>query len=142
MNLGEKIGELRKSKGITQERLAEKIGVTRQTVSNWEGNVTVPDIGQALLLAKFFKISLDDLTNNNLNVKCYKRMVLEKLVGQKCLIDLDDECCEIPDKECLVMEVMQDFVKIQVQKKKLVEEKLIDMRLVSSFKILGERKRK
>ena len=90
MNLGEKIGELRKSKGITQERLAEKIGVTRQTVSNWEGNVTVPDIGQALLLAKFFKISLDDLTNNNLNVKCYKRMVLEKLVGQKCLIYLPD----------------------------------------------------
>lgn len=68
MELGEKIYELRKSNGISQEQLAEKeeLNVTRQTISNWELGQTVPDIHQAKALAKIFKISLDELTNNEM----------------------------------------------------------------------------
>lgn len=66
MELGEKIYELRKKEGLSQEQLAEKeeLNVTRQTISNWELGQTVPDIKQAKALAKIFKISLDELTNN------------------------------------------------------------------------------
>lgn len=64
MNIGEKILELRKSINLSQEELADKIGVTRQTISKWELGDTCPDLKQANKLAKVFNISLDKLTNN------------------------------------------------------------------------------
>ena len=67
MNLGNKISNLRKKKNFSQEELAEKIGVTRQTISKWELEETTPDIKQAQKLSKIFNISLDELTNNDIN---------------------------------------------------------------------------
>lgn len=66
MNINEKILILRKKEGLSQENLAEKLSVTRQTVSNWESGQTTPDIIQAKEISKIFKISLDDLTDNKL----------------------------------------------------------------------------
>lgn len=62
--LGNKIIELRKKAKLSQEQLAEKIEVTRQTISNWELGETNPDIVQAKKIAETFNISLDELTNN------------------------------------------------------------------------------
>ena len=47
MDLGKKVASLRKKNNLTQESLAEKIGVTRQTISKWELGETSPDIKQA-----------------------------------------------------------------------------------------------
>ena len=44
MDLGKKVASLRKKNNLTQESLAEKIGVTRQTISKWESNQSSPDI--------------------------------------------------------------------------------------------------
>ena len=44
MNIGNKIRELRKQRGITQEQLAESIGISFQAVSKWENNIALPDI--------------------------------------------------------------------------------------------------
>lgn len=63
--LGNKIVELRKKAKLSQEQLAEKIEVTRQTISNWELGETNPDIVQAKRIAEVFNISLDELTNND-----------------------------------------------------------------------------
>ncbi len=57
MNINEKILLLRKKDGLSQENLAEKLNVTRQTISNWESGQTTPDILQAKQLSKIFKIS-------------------------------------------------------------------------------------
>ena len=73
MEIGNKIQELRKKKGISQEELAEKIGVARQTISKWELGETSPDLKQAKELSKIFKISLDELTNNDI-----KEVLIEK----------------------------------------------------------------
>ena len=54
MELGNKILELRKKEKLSQEELAEKINVTRQTISKWELNETTPDIKQAKELSKIF----------------------------------------------------------------------------------------
>ena len=51
MNLGKKLFELRKSKHLSQEQVAEQLHVTRQTVSNWELGETTPDLNQAKELA-------------------------------------------------------------------------------------------
>lgn len=65
MDIGEKIFELRKNARISQEQLAEKLDITRQTISNWELGQTVPDIIQAKKISQIFSISLDELTDNN-----------------------------------------------------------------------------
>ena len=82
MEIGNKIQELRKKKGISQEELAEKIGVARQTISKWELGETSPDLKQAKELSKIFKISLDELTNNDIKeVLIEKTSNTEKLAG-------------------------------------------------------------
>ena len=65
MELGNKILELRKQEKLSQEQLAEIIGVTRQTISNWELEESSPDLKQAKELSRFFNISLDDLTGDS-----------------------------------------------------------------------------
>lgn len=66
MEIGKKILELRKIKHITQEELAESVGVTRQTISNWELGESSPDLKQSKELSKVFNISLDELVDNNI----------------------------------------------------------------------------
>ena len=82
MNLGNKILEFRKKLNLSQEQLAEKINVTRQTISKWELNETIPDIKQAKELSKIFKISLDELTDNDIRNLFMQRVSnTEKLAG-------------------------------------------------------------
>ena len=55
--------QLRKLNSMTQEDIAEKVGVSRQAVAKWESGETSPDLEKARLLAGAFGVSLDDLTN-------------------------------------------------------------------------------
>ena len=55
--------QLRKMKRLTQEDIAEKIGVSRQAVAKWESGETVPDLEKCRLMAELFEVSLDDLAN-------------------------------------------------------------------------------
>ncbi len=68
MSLGEKLLNLRKGAGLSQEELAEKLDVSRQTVSKWETDQTVPDLIKAKLLSRIYNISYDSLVSeNNIN---------------------------------------------------------------------------
>ena len=55
--------QLRKYKCLTQEELAEKVGVTRQAIAKWEAGETMPDLEKSRKLAEIFEVSLDDLAN-------------------------------------------------------------------------------
>lgn len=61
MNLGDKLLELRKKKGLSQEEVAYELNVTRQTVSKWETNQTTPDFDKIAPLCKLYDISTDEL---------------------------------------------------------------------------------
>ncbi len=63
MNIGRKVKELRKARGITQEQLASSIGISFQAVSKWECGIALPDITLAPMLASYFGVSLDTLFN-------------------------------------------------------------------------------
>lgn len=65
MKLGENIYRLRRTTGLSQEKLAEKINVTRQTISNWELGETAPNPDQLILLSKEFEVSIDELVGND-----------------------------------------------------------------------------
>lgn len=61
MDLGQKLFELRKSKNLSQEEVADKLNVTRQTVSKWETNQSTPDFDKIVPLCELFEISTDEL---------------------------------------------------------------------------------
>lgn len=61
MKIGDKLKEARLRKNMTQEEVAEKIFVSRQSISNWENNKTYPDIGNVIALSDLYEISLDKL---------------------------------------------------------------------------------
>lgn len=59
--IGKNILTLRKIRGLTQEELAEQVGVSRQAVTKWENGESVPDLASSCALAELFRVSLDDL---------------------------------------------------------------------------------
>lgn len=61
MELGNKIKYYRGEKELSQEELAERVYVSRQTISNWENNKSYPDINSIVLLSEIFGISIDNL---------------------------------------------------------------------------------
>lgn len=65
MSLGEKLLYLRKQAGLSQEDVAEKLGVSRQTVSKWETDQTVPELIKAKLLSQFYNVSYDYLISGS-----------------------------------------------------------------------------
>jgi transcriptional regulator with XRE-family HTH domain len=83
MKLGDKILELRKKKGLSQEQLGEKLDVTRQTISNWELNETQPNPEQLKQLSKELNISIDELLDNDV-----KSVVVEKVSNTEKLAGL------------------------------------------------------
>ncbi|OFK79343.1 transcriptional regulator [Anaerosphaera sp. HMSC064C01] len=66
MKLGNHIKHYRNEKGLSQEELAERVYVTRQTISNWENNKNYPDINSIVLLSEIFEISIDNLIKGDL----------------------------------------------------------------------------
>ena len=65
MNIGKRIQELRKKNNLTQEELAERVDVARQTISKWELEETSPDLNQINKIADAFNISIDEFINSN-----------------------------------------------------------------------------
>ena len=77
VQLGAKIRELRKKRGISQEVLAQYLGVTFQAVSKWENGTAMPDVPLIPALASFFGVSTDELFD-------YNRLEAEKKVEEIC----------------------------------------------------------
>lgn len=82
MTFGDKLIELRKNRGLSQEKVAEQLSVTRQTISNWETNQAMPTIDKAKDLSKLFHVSLDELLDNDVSSIMMDRMSnVEKLAS-------------------------------------------------------------
>lgn len=64
MTFAEKLKSIRKKAGMSQEKLAEKIGVSRQAITKWETDAGIPDIDNMMALSSLFNISLDELLSN------------------------------------------------------------------------------
>ena len=65
MNLSEKLKEIRKNEGLSQEQLAEKIGVSRQAITKWETGKGLPDVENMVIIAEIFKTTLDELLRDS-----------------------------------------------------------------------------
>jgi len=69
MTIGEKIYNLRNANNISQEQLAEKLSVSRQSVSKWEVNQALPQIDKVVMICKLFNISTDELLSQDIDLK-------------------------------------------------------------------------
>lgn len=72
MQVGNQIKKYRDQLHLSQEQLAEKIYVTRQTISNWETNKSYPDIHSLVLLSQIFNVSIDQLVKGDLEMMKYQ----------------------------------------------------------------------
>ena len=69
MTIGQKILQLRSDANISQEQLAETLGVSRQSVSKWEMDQALPQIDKVIQLSELFSVSTDALLRDNLDIK-------------------------------------------------------------------------
>ncbi len=96
--LGENIKKLRRKKGLTQENLAEFLGVTFQSVSNWERGESYPDITMLPEIAGFFKVSVDEL------------MGADRAKAEKEILSKIEEYNNLTDSK-LMQEIVNDLKK-------------------------------
>ena len=102
MELGKKIKQLRLNKGITQETLANALGVSYQAVSRWENETTMPDISLLPQISVYFGVSIDELFEFTEDSR-YKR--IENMLNEKqSLADAEFES----SKEFLEKQINKD----------------------------------
>lgn len=87
MNLGNSLFEARKKSGLSQEEVAEKLGVSSGAISKWETGETLPDIRQAKMMSKIYKISLDDLIDFDTDIKEIEAIILNTDEKKEAKID-------------------------------------------------------
>ncbi len=78
MEIGQQIIRYRKQQALSQEELAEKVYVSRQSISNWENDKTYPDIYSLLLLSQIFQVSLDQLIKGDIEKMKYTITQVDK----------------------------------------------------------------
>lgn len=75
MSLGNHLLHARKKRGLSQEDVAERLGVSRQTISKWELDETLPDICQSKRLANLYGVSLDELIEFDMEIKEIQELI-------------------------------------------------------------------
>lgn len=80
MTLGQKICALRERASLSQDELAEKLDVSRQTISNWENDKAKMDVDKAKQLCRFFDISMDELFLERSDVQPTKKFPMKKML--------------------------------------------------------------
>lgn len=113
--LNEKLAALRRGAGMSQQEVAAAIGVTRQTVSNWELGQGAPALDKAAELARLYGVTLDDLVSNEVGVVSSGRgarprdlHVLRALVGKKGTIEHADQM--MPD--ATILDVTEGWLRV------------------------------
>lgn len=75
MDLGNSLFQARKKSGLSQEDVAEKLGVSRQTISKWETNETLPDVHQAKKMSSLYHTTLDELITFDIDLKEIEQVI-------------------------------------------------------------------
>lgn len=150
MKLGERIAEKRKEQGLTQAELAEKMMVTRQTVSRWEAGMALPDVERIAELAAILQVSCDylliDADDQNReaadipsNAPAVSRL-LQGLPGKTVKFNFYDEevDADVMDNPCRLLGFEGNWMEVEVMKKKETMRKLIAVSTIVSIEIVSE----
>ena len=108
MSLGNSLFNARKKSGLSQEDVAEKLGVSRQTISKWETDETLPDIRQSKKLAVLYHLTLDELIDFDADVKEIEDMIEKTSEETQKKIDWT----KVWSKKYPVLDTYQEIVNI------------------------------
>ena len=143
--LGIKIAEKRKNLGMTQIEFAEKMDVTRQTVSRWEAGTAMPDIDKIAEIAEILGVSCDYLLKDDDNETAETKdkgisRLLESLTGKTVkLVFYEDEAdIDLFNKPCRIVDFEGNWMKVCADIKKETIEKLIPVSSVLSIELVKE----
>ena len=144
--LGAKIAEKRKSLGMTQIEFAEKMHVTRQTVSRWEAGTAMPDIDKIGEIADILGTSCDYLLKDEAVESSPAqtrgvRRLLQSLTGKTVQLAFFDEEADIDlfNTPCRIMDFEGNWMRVVADTKKGRIEKLIPVSSVLSIEIVEEK---
>ncbi|MBQ1716041.1 MAG: helix-turn-helix transcriptional regulator [Firmicutes bacterium] len=144
-DLGNKIARKRKDIGLTQIEFAEKLNVTRQTVSRWEAGTVMPDIDKISDIAEILEVSCDyllrdDVTDEKDNTPKGVSRVLGALKGKRVKLNFfeDESDIDLYNKECVIEDFEGNWMRISFESKKASAEKLIPVSSVLSFEEVKE----
>ena len=150
MKLGERIAEKRKEQGLTQAELAEKMMVTRQTVSRWETGTALPDVERIAELAAVLGVSCDYLLtdaadqpqadmDDSSKAPAVSRL-LQGLPGKTVKFNFYDEevDADVMDNPCRLLGFEGNWMEVEVLKKKETLRKLIAVSTIVSIEIVSE----
>jgi transcriptional regulator with XRE-family HTH domain len=147
VELGNKIALKRKDLGLTQSEFAEKMSVTRQTVSRWEAGTAMPDIEKIGDIATILGVTCDYLLKDDCKEetgaapsKSSVSRLLQGITGKTVKLSFFDEEGDIVlvNKNCKVLGFEGNWMKVQADTKKGLVEKLIPVSSVCSFEFAKE----
>ena len=147
MKLGERIAEKRKEQGLTQAELAEKMLVTRQTVSRWEAGTVLPDIERVAELAAVLDVSCDyllkdddSLQGNTPSKKVSVSRLLQNMVGKTVKFNFyDDEVDgDVGANPCRLLGFEGNWMEVDILRKKDTMRKLIAVSGIVSIEVVEE----
>ena len=87
MTIADRIQSLRKSKGMSQEELADAVGVSRQAVSKWESEQATPDLDKVVIMSDIFEVTTDYLLKGIEPVKTDDHKTMADVIDQKILTE-------------------------------------------------------
>ena len=111
MILAEKIVLLRKMKGMSQEELAEQLGVSRQSISKWEGAQTVPDLKRILSMAELFGVSTDTLLRDDMDLE--EHLPAIPVTEETAVAAADYAAQEVPVLRQISMEEANEYLSMK-----------------------------
>ena len=139
IEIGNRIKEFRKAKGMTQEQLADAIGISFQAVSKWENNIALPDITLVPVIARIFGVTTDDLFAHNLKemqeeIKkiAYESYLYREDDPQKAKKILTDGLIKYPENDILLNNLL--YVTVDPDDSIKIATKLIDKTSESEIK--------
>ncbi len=142
--LGKKIAGKRKDMGLTQTDFADRLCVTRQTVSRWEAGTVMPDIDKIADIATILGVSCDyllkdEVTDSEMSLPRGVSRLLQGILGKKVkLVFFEDEAdFDLFNTECTVMDFEGSWMKVEADTKKGHIEKLIPVSSVLSVEVSG-----
>ena len=144
MTFGDQLSKARKEKDLTQEELAEKLNLSRQTILRWEKNQVFPDISNLKAVAQVLDVSFDYLLSEEKpeRASTAEMNLLEVLVGKEVRLVIFEEFMDkyiyIYDKVCLVLDIEEDMVQVQFTEKKELQMKIIPLSVIQSFTLVDE----
>lgn len=139
-HFSEKIYQLRKEFSYSQEEVAERLQVSRQTISNWENGTAQPALDKAVELSNLFQVSLDELVGKIVGKSKPISPLLSDLVGQTITIFLvpsSDAWISVSRTEvkaCEVIAVSEHSLKVIVSEKKQRIERVFMLRDIVGMK--------